>query len=189
MSLIWLQLKAPLCLQLWDDDSMAALSERKQVYLHHHNSGWWPWFLIINLAQWLSNYWSPVFYCVSCILGRHLCWRCCKFGITAAVEVMATATYFLLLHICRHSLDCSGPRKNMSYWSAKQISTGFKGYGLYGRKGLLAALQASRQFWRDVLRPKHTVSQTWEMLQTQSAFKEKDKKTFFHSKHTCFCYL
>lgn len=49
-----------------------------------------------------------------------------------------------------------------------------------------SALQASRQ-WRDVLRPRHTVSQTWEMLQTQEpAFKGKNKNTFFCSKCTCF---
>lgn len=49
-----------------------------------------------------------------------------------------------------------------------------------------SALQASRQ-WRDVLRPRHSVSQTWKMLQMQEPeFKGKDRKTFFCSKCTRF---
>lgn len=74
----------------------------------------------------------------------------------------------------------------MSYWSAKQISTGFVRYELYGRQNLLALC---KQVGSDVLRPQHAVSQTWEMSQTQPTFKEKDKKTFFCSKCTCFCCL
>ena len=49
---------------------------------------------------------------------------------------------------------------------------------------------ASSRQWRDVLRRRRTISQTWETLQTQEpAFKEKDKKMCFHSKSSWFYYL
>lgn len=129
---IWLQLKAPLCemMTVWQ---FWARDNRSTYILVILGNGHDPESCGCDKSGTVAIKLLVTFYCVKCILGRHLCWRCCKFWIMVAVEVMPTATYSLLLHICRHSLDCFRPRKCMSYWSAEQIFTGFKRCKLYGK--------------------------------------------------------
>lgn len=92
------------------------------------------------------------------------CTRCCT---SAGIPFTVSG----LERVCHTGLQSKSPLdlKGMNYMAK-----------------IASALQASKQ-WRDVLRPRHSVSQTWKMLQMQEpAFKGKDKKTFFCSKCTRF---